>query len=69
MWNLDYDTNEFIYETRDRLTDVENRLTVAKGRGGRAGGRERESGVWGEWRQTITYRTDENQGPAYSTGN
>ena len=38
MWNLDYDTNEFIYETRDRLTDVEIRLTVVKGGGGGVGG-------------------------------
>ena len=28
MWNLKYDTNEFIYETV--LTDTENRPAVAK---------------------------------------
>ena len=27
MWNLKYDTNELIYETK---TDTENRLVVAK---------------------------------------
>ena len=29
MWNLKYDTSEFIYET-NRLTDLENRLVVSK---------------------------------------
>ena len=28
MWNLKYDTNELIYETK---TDIEKRLVVAKG--------------------------------------
>ena len=36
MWNLNYNTNELIYETD---SDIENRLVVAKG--------EREGlGVW-----------------------
>ena len=30
MWNLKYNTNEHIYENRNRLTDMENRLVVAK---------------------------------------
>ena len=29
MWNLNYDTNELIYETE---TDTENRLVVASGK-------------------------------------
>ena len=33
MWNLKYDTNEPIYETETRITNVENRLVVAKGVG------------------------------------
>ena len=42
MWNLKYDTNELIYKTKNRLTDIENRLVVAKGEGrGRDG-----LGVW-----------------------
>ena len=35
MWNLKYDTNEPIYENRNRIRDIENRLLVAKGEGGR----------------------------------
>ena len=30
MWNLQYDTNEPIYET-NKIMDVENRLVVVKG--------------------------------------
>ena len=30
MWNLTYDTNEFIYETETDLTDIENKLMVTK---------------------------------------
>ena len=30
MWNLKYGTNELIYKTEKRLTDLENRLVVAK---------------------------------------
>ena len=33
MWNLKYDTNEFIYKT-ERLTDTENKLMVTKGERG-----------------------------------
>ena len=36
MWNLKYDTNELIYKTENRLTDIENKLMVTKG--GRGGG-------------------------------
>ena len=32
MWNLKYDTNEFIYKTETVLQDTENRLVVAKGK-------------------------------------
>ena len=41
MWNLRYDTNEFVYET-ERLTDLENRLVVAKREAGD------ELGFWDE---------------------
>ena len=43
MWNLKYDTNELIYENRNRLTDIENRLVVAKGKGAERD----ELAVWG----------------------
>ena len=42
MWNLKYDTNEPIYETK-RLTNIENRLVVAKGEGREGDG----LGIWG----------------------
>ena len=32
VWNLKYDTNQHVYETKNRLTDIEKRL--AKGEGG-----------------------------------
>ena len=41
MWNLKYDTNEFVYET-ERLTDIENRLVVTKREAGDG------LGVWDE---------------------
>ena len=31
MWNLTYDTNELIYETEKKLTNIENRLVLAEG--------------------------------------
>ena len=34
VWNLNYDINELIYKSRNRLTDIENRLVIANGRGG-----------------------------------
>ena len=34
-WNRKYDTNELIYNNRNRLTDTENKLTVSKGAKGR----------------------------------
>ena len=37
MWNLKYDTNKLIYETKTRLTDIENKLTVTKGERGWGG--------------------------------
>ena len=33
MWNLKQDTNELIYKTENKLTDIENRLVIAKGEG------------------------------------
>ena len=33
MWNLKHDTNEHIYNNRNKLIDIENRLVVAKGVG------------------------------------
>ena len=30
MWNPKYDTNELVYETENRLTDIENRLTMSR---------------------------------------
>ena len=30
-WNLKYDTSEFIYKNRNRLTDIENKLMVTRG--------------------------------------
>ena len=47
MWNLKYDTNELIYETRNRLTDIQNSLMVAKedGRGQGYSGNLRLAGV------------------------
>ena len=33
MWNLKYDTNEPIYENRNRIMDIGNRQVVAKGWG------------------------------------
>ena len=42
MWNLKYDTNEHIYETRSH-SDTENRLVVAKGK--RSGGGK----YWESW--------------------
>ena len=34
-WNLQYDTNETIYEIKNRIMDIENRLMVAKGKRGK----------------------------------
>ena len=31
MWNLKNDTNELIYKTENRLTDLENKLMVTEG--------------------------------------
>ena len=44
MWNLKYDTNQHIYEKKNRLTDIENRLMVANGEE-RKVGKEWESGI------------------------
>ena len=30
MWNLKYDTNELIWQNRNRLTDIENKIKVTK---------------------------------------
>ena len=37
MWNLKYDTSEFIIQNRNRLIDIEKRLVVARGRRVREG--------------------------------
>ena len=37
MWNLKHDTNELIYKTEKRLTDIENGLVIAKGEGRQGG--------------------------------
>ena len=34
MWNLKYDTNELIWQNRNRLTDTENKIKVTKKEGG-----------------------------------
>ena len=34
MWNLKYNTNELIYKTEIRLTDVDNKLMVIRGERG-----------------------------------
>ena len=34
MWNLEYDTMELIYKTKNRLTDLENKLMITKAEGG-----------------------------------
>ena len=41
MWNLKYGTNEPIFKTETRLTDIENRLAFAKVVGRNA------LGIWG----------------------
>ena len=44
MWNLKYGTDEPIYKSRNRLTDMENRLVVSKEEGERSG-MDREFGL------------------------
>ena len=34
MWNLKNSTNELIYKSRNRLTDIKNKLMVSKGKRG-----------------------------------
>ena len=41
MWNLKNDTNELIYKTETRRTDIENKLMITKGK---AGGMNQEFG-------------------------
>ena len=43
IWNLKYDANEHIYETKNRFTNIENRLVVAKGE---VGWGKEGVGVW-----------------------
>ena len=45
MWNLNINTNEFIYKT-DRLTDIETNLRLSKGKAGRGGVNRDKLGVW-----------------------
>ena len=66
MWNLKYDRNELIYETRNRLTGIENRHVVAKGERG-LGEMEWEFGVS---RCKLVYiEWINNKVLIYSTGN
>ena len=53
-------TNELIYGTENRLTDMETRLVVAKreGKQGRVG-----LGIWDQQMQTNMSRMDKEQGP------
>ena len=37
MRNLKHDTDELIYKTENRLTDIENGLVIAKGEGRQGG--------------------------------
>ena len=61
MWNLKYDTNQHIYETK---TDSQIQRTDLW-----EGGEEREGiGVWDQERQTIIYRMDKEQGPTVQHG-
>ena len=65
MWNLKYDTNEHIYETK-RLTDIEDRHMVAKGEGrwGREG-----LGVWVSKCKLLYMGWINSKVLMYSTGN
>ena len=40
IWNLKNNTNESIYRTENRFTDIENKLMVTKGES-RGGGRDK----------------------------
>ena len=53
-------TNELIYGTENRLTDMETRLVVAQREGtqGRVG-----LGIWDQQMQTNMSRMDKEQGP------
>ena len=59
MWNPKYDTNERIYETGNRLTNVENRLMISKGVGVERDG----LGGWDQPMQTVIHRIDKQQRP------
>ena len=61
-------TNELIYKTEIRVTDVDNKLMVWRGgaRGGSGGGEK--SGVWAWHMYTAMYKID-NKDRLYSTGN
>ena len=55
MWNLKKDTNELIYKTEIRVTDVENKLEFAKGE--RVGERDK-LGDWGRRMYITIYKVN-----------
>ena len=59
MWNLNYDTNEFIYETETDSQKQRTDLWLPRGRWVREGW----VGSWGQQIQTSIYRLDKQQGP------
>ena len=59
MWNLKYDTNEFIYETE---TDSQTQRTDLWLQEGGAVG-EGCIGIWGQQMHTSIYRMEKQQGP------
>ena len=65
MWNLKYDTNEFIYKTENDSQIQRTDLWLPKLEAGRDG-----LGIWDQQMQTSIYRMDKQQGPTvYSTKN
>ena len=54
MWNLNYDTNELIYETDSSMWRADLRLPRW---------REDGLGAWDKQVKTIIHRMDEQQGP------
>jgi len=58
MWNLEYNTNKLIYETKKSQTEWTD-WWLPRGRGSGKG----QNGCWGQQVQTIIYRVDNQQGP------
>ena len=52
-------------KNRNRLTDFENKLIVTKG----DVGKKDKLGTWNEHTYTTIHKTNNQQGPAYSTEN